>query len=822
MNIYPEQLLITVGVICAVLAVAFTIYLFISKQKSKIYKRIIDDDTTEILSLMQTTETFWNDENKFIDLEKTELMPELLSYTELVQTMNGSTEIMEDNGNINNSAFEFIEKGVLEDKYIIEKEITGGGMSKVYLARHRKLGNKWIIKYIDGRNSFLVNEEHILKRLNHINLPKIVDIFHDDLGVYIVETYIEGVSLDKILASGQVISPALALDFAEQFVMVLNYLHTLKPNPIIHCDLKPSNIIITPDNKLVLIDFGISRVSGNTGNMPMAATYRYAAPEQLRKNIPEKYLGLISLRFSDSSREYFNLNTDERTDIFSMGAILFEIVTGQIPTVNNKGILKEYVSDDFAKLIYKCIQPNPDDRFSSADEIRKKLQGVRISKVSMVKSLFARRAVFVMTLLLTAVSCVSIASGTYLVRLENGATITVYPNTVTVSMKQSSKIVLEKFFENGVNVDLNAEDVVWNSENEKIATVLGNNLVGINAGKTIVTGTYKNKKIKIKVNVIDKIDGQVEISLRYNEGGTISKLCGGNEVLETIDGDLEFVHFAMPESMAQTNDGTIYVSDAGIIRKFDGENFYTLKTDLDYYVKADKIRTNGKDIYILSDVYYNNSNEARYGIYKLDNNKLLLIEEFDAINTNINDIAVDNNYIYYAKSIPFASDTSLIRFNLSSGESEFIFSIENEVQGITIGNNNVYMSVNNDYSDFTGIIAYNIDTNECVNIAGIKSLRNFVDGEAIQCFSPGQLQFFDNQLYFMDYNVLRKVVAVDNIINSVTVAGIPASEFNESEITETVSSSEAVLTELNGNFLVTELGIYMTDMYNGSILKIEE
>ena len=820
MNIYPEQILIAVGVICAVLAVIFTIYLFVSKQKSKMYKRIIDDDTTEVLSLMQSTESFWNDEQKSIDLEKTELISEPLSYTEFISTMNDPTEVISDN--VIDSRFKPIEEGALEGKYIIEKEITGGGMSKVYLARHSKLGNKWIIKYIDGGMSFLANEEHILKRLNHINLPKIVDIFHDKLGIYIVETYIEGVSLDKVLASGQTISPALALDFAEQFVMVLNYLHTLKPHPIIHCDLKPSNIIITPDNKLVLIDFGISKVSGSESNMPMAATYRYAAPEQLRKNVPEKYMGMVSLRFGDAAREFFQTNTDERTDIFSMGAILFEMITGQIPTVNNKAILKEYVSDDFAKVIYKCIQTDPDNRFSSAEEIKKELQGVRVSKVSMVKSLFARRAVFASTLLLTVLSATSFAGGAYLIQLENGATITVYPDAVTVSMKQSTQIVLEKLFEGGQTADLKAEDVVWRSEDGNVATITGDNLVGVNAGKTMIIGSYKDKKIKIKVNVTEKIDGQAEVSLRYNDSGIVEKFCGGSGVLETVDGDLESVHFAMPESMAQTDNGTIYLSDAGVIRKFDGKEFTTLTTDLDYYVKADKVRSNGKDIYILSDVYYDTNDEARYGIYKLNSDKLELIAEFDAVNTNINDIAVDDNYIYYAESIPFASSSSLTRLDLSNNESEVLTGIESEVKGITYGNNIIYMSVGDDFSDFSGIISYNIDSGEISNVAGIKSMKNFVDGEAIQCFSPGQLQFFNDQLYFMDYNVLRKIVTINDKINSVTVAGVPSAEFNETEITEPTPSSEVILTDLNRNFMVSEDGIYMTDMYNGSVLKITE
>lgn len=783
------------------------------------YKKIIEDETTEVLSLMQMTETFFEKEGRSIDLQKTELMPELLSYSDYVNYENNKTEYLYENAY--ESKFKYIEDKVFEGKYIIENEISGGGMSKVYLARHTKLGNKWIIKYIDNKNSFLANEEHILKRLNHINLPKIVDIFHDNDGIYIVETYIEGVSLDKALASGQIISPALALDFAEQFAMVLNYLHTLKPYPIIHCDLKPSNIIITPDNKLVLIDFGISKSGMDNINVPMAATYRYAAPEQLKNNIPDKYKGLVSLRFTDSEMKHFCGTPDVRTDIYSMGAILFEMVTGKIPTVNNKMILKEFISEPFANLIYRCIQADPKSRYTSIENVRRDLQKVKVSKVSMLRSLMFRRIIFIAAIILTIFSATAFVSATYLIQLENGAVITVYPEVVTVSMKQSTEIVLEKIFENGAVNTLNADDFAWDIEDNSIATVSGGNLIGLKQGTTNVVGTYKDKKIYIKINVTDKLENEAEVSLRYKNGSTISLWCGKSDTFETVDGGLSDVSFSVPGSIAQDNDGKIYISDSGIIRCYDGNEFNTINISQDY-IKADVIKTQNNDLYVLSDVWYDLEENARFGLYKLQDNSLTTIAEFDALNTNIEDFTISDNNIYCAVSIPYAGNSSLTKIDVLTGEKQVLCDIEGEIKGICINNDIVYMSTYDEYYNQAYILQYDLSDNQLTTLAGIKNLRNFVDSTAIQCFAPTNLQYHDNQLYFMDYNVLRKIIFTEDGPESVTVAGIPSAEFSDEKIGQPVDCSQVMLSRFNHNFLVTDSKIYMTDEYNGYILEINE
>ena len=155
-----------------------------------------------------------------------------------------------------------IKNKYLNNKYKLERKIAKGGMSSIYLCTNIELGNKWIAKQTDKRYSGFIYEEEILKKLNHISLPKIIDICKDNSDIYIIESYIEGISMQKKLENLGKLKVDKVIDYSLQLCEVLIYLHNMKPMPIIHKDIKPSNIIITEYDKLVLIDFGISEELG--------------------------------------------------------------------------------------------------------------------------------------------------------------------------------------------------------------------------------------------------------------------------------------------------------------------------------------------------------------------------------------------------------------------------------------------------------------------------------------------------------------------------------------------------------------------------------
>ncbi|MFP4698005.1 MAG: serine/threonine-protein kinase [Eubacteriales bacterium] len=264
-------------------------------------------------------------------------------------------------------------KGIIFNKYEVICKIGQGGTSEVYLVRNIKLDNLWAVKKINKKQTLkfdLLNEPHILKELQHPAIPKIVDIEEDEHYYYIIEEYIEGISLKKFRQQNGSLKEDKIIDFAIQLSDVIDYLHSLQPYPIIFQDLKPDNLIVTSGNKIKLIDFGIAKkhVVLNEANSKALGTIGYAAPEQ-----------------------YLAGAVDERTDVFSFGMTLYYLLTGIEP-----GLLKEEVlppiqgySQQLKKIVNKCVKSIPLERFEKVSDIKRKLIRIkdeRIFKESNIKS----------------------------------------------------------------------------------------------------------------------------------------------------------------------------------------------------------------------------------------------------------------------------------------------------------------------------------------------------------------------------------------------------------------------------------------------------
>jgi serine/threonine-protein kinase len=265
---------------------------------------------------------------------------------------------------------------LFDGKYEILEVIGTGGMSTVYLAKNVKLDTLWAIKKINKDcNSYidLLIEPNILKKLNHPSLPRIFDIIEDESSIYIIEDYIEGISLDKKLLRCGKIPEKVLVKWAVQICEVLIYLHGFKPNPIIYRDMKPSNIILTNDGKIKLIDFGISReYKANVDNdTTYIGTRGYAAPEQ-----------------------YGRSQSDVRTDIYSFGITLYHLITGKSPNeppfeIKSIREIDENFSRGMEYIISRCTRPDPNQRYQSVRELiedlinidRIDLDNKRISKV---------------------------------------------------------------------------------------------------------------------------------------------------------------------------------------------------------------------------------------------------------------------------------------------------------------------------------------------------------------------------------------------------------------------------------------------------------
>lgn len=187
---------------------------------------------------------------------------------------------------------------ILNNTYQIIEEIGAGGGGVVYKAQHLRLDTLVVVKRIKDEvvgHIAARGEADILKQLKHSYLPRIYDFIEEEDGIYTVMDYIPGQGLDKILAANSYFSQELILKWARQLGEALAYLHSLKPE-IVHSDIKPANIIITPEGNVCLIDFNISTASDEGGRrMSIGFSAGYSAPEQYRTRTTPAYVPTSAL-----------------------------------------------------------------------------------------------------------------------------------------------------------------------------------------------------------------------------------------------------------------------------------------------------------------------------------------------------------------------------------------------------------------------------------------------------------------------------------------------------------------------------------------------
>lgn len=258
---------------------------------------------------------------------------------------------------------------IVDGKYKILNLIGRGGMSNVYLAVNEKVNKTWAIKEVRKEEQSnlafikqsLVVEMELLKKLNHPNLPQIIDVIEERDNLLIVMEYIEGITLEESLKKEKVIEQNDMVKYSIQLCDVLDYLHHQTP-PIIYRDMKPSNIMLKSDGNVVLIDFGTAREYKNDKmeDTTCLGTRGYAAPEQ----------------FGGMGQ------TDERTDIYNLGATMYHLVTGHNPATPPYEMYpirkwNEGLSSGLEYIIEKCTIQNPEERYQSIDELRYALQNFR-------------------------------------------------------------------------------------------------------------------------------------------------------------------------------------------------------------------------------------------------------------------------------------------------------------------------------------------------------------------------------------------------------------------------------------------------------------
>lgn len=259
---------------------------------------------------------------------------------------------------------------VLQNRYEILKVIGKGGMSTVYQARDLKTNNLLAVKDVarsgqkenqEMEQKLAVAEGQMLKQLDNPHLPKIYEIIDNQDSFMLVMDYIHGVSLDKVIAKSGAQPVELVLNWGMQICEVFHYLHN-QPTPIIYRDMKPANVILKPDGNLMMIDFGTARTLKQGVAMQAdticIGTAGFAAPEQF---------GGIG-------------QSTERTDIFCLGATLYNLVTGHSPCDRPVGILPletwnpAFANTPISEIIIKATRNDPNERYQTAMELYEDLR----------------------------------------------------------------------------------------------------------------------------------------------------------------------------------------------------------------------------------------------------------------------------------------------------------------------------------------------------------------------------------------------------------------------------------------------------------------
>ena len=272
---------------------------------------------------------------------------------------------------------------LLRDRYRILQPIGQGGMGSVYLAEDNRLeGRRCAIKAVRidaGADPATINElQHqfsreasILARLDHPNLPKVSDYFTDEGLDYLVMDYVLGKDLKQLMdearRNDRFLAEADVLGWARQLCEALQYMHTQDP-PVLHRDIKPSNIKLTPSGFIKLVDFGLVKLMSKDDSQTITV---------LQGRGTAAYTPLEQYGEDDS-------HTDLRSDIYSLGATLYHLLTNQSPAEAKQRFLKPQslarpatlnpaIREPVNRAILAAIEMHPDDRPATVPEFQQML-----------------------------------------------------------------------------------------------------------------------------------------------------------------------------------------------------------------------------------------------------------------------------------------------------------------------------------------------------------------------------------------------------------------------------------------------------------------
>jgi serine/threonine-protein kinase len=265
-------------------------------------------------------------------------------------------------------------------RYRVVEKIGSGGMAEVYKAVDDVLGRTVAIKVLHAQYAsdpgFVARFRQEAQAAANLSSPNIVNIFdwgRDDETYYIVMEYVHGTDLKTLVQENGPIDPLKAAEYGSQVCAALTAAHGYD---IVHRDIKPQNIVLTPDGVIKVMDFGIARAGNSTLTQTgsVLGTAHYVSPEQAQGR-----------------------NLGPQSDLYSLGVVLYELTTGDVPfdaetpvavalkQVNEEPIAPRNLNGDIPPsleaVIMRAMAKNPADRYASAEEMRRDLQRVAAGRV---------------------------------------------------------------------------------------------------------------------------------------------------------------------------------------------------------------------------------------------------------------------------------------------------------------------------------------------------------------------------------------------------------------------------------------------------------
>lgn len=266
--------------------------------------------------------------------------------------------------------------------YQIARKLGAGGMGDVYLAADTILGRSIALKVLSSETGQgpdamrrLVEEARAASALNHPNIATIHELAEYDGVQFMVMEYVEGVTLKEKVTDGPLEPPTIVAVGCQ----IADALHAAHTRGIVHRDIKSSNIMITPDGRAKILDFGVAT------RAPALQPHDAATCEGTRLGL------IIGTAPYMSPEQVLGSPVDGRSDIFSVGVVLYEMATGRLPFLGRNpydtldrivrqkpepiASFSTNIPASLEQIIYRCLEKSPDDRFSSAAELRSHLAG---------------------------------------------------------------------------------------------------------------------------------------------------------------------------------------------------------------------------------------------------------------------------------------------------------------------------------------------------------------------------------------------------------------------------------------------------------------